>query len=446
MSVDYGGRGGGVLRFGIFEVDLRAGELYKNGRRVHVQEQPFRLLVMLLERSGDLVTRDEVRGRLWADCTFVDFDHGIRTAINKVREALGDVAENPRFIETLPRHGYRFIAPVFRGSLAKLASPPPVNSPADQAYLKGSYALKRSAGGLVTGIQHFRECIARDANHAQAYVGLALLHLQMGFGYGPLTPAEALSEARNAALQALKLDATLAEAIGSLAWVRSFGEWQWEAADREFRSAVQLNAASPEVHRLYSWYLSAMGHSEQAIAHGTIARDLDPASLQCGYGLAAAYWWSREYEQAAAEAETLVQMDPTFPGAHRICGAVNVQRKAYDEAIAAFDRANVLSGNELSTWALAHLAYGYAAAGRDAEACELLDHLERRSKETYGSPYLFALIHTSLRSIETAFEWLERGYAEKNPMLAFLRVDPLLDALRSFPRFQSLIERMKFPS
>lgn len=434
-----------MMRFGTFEADVRSGELYRSGRKVHLQEQPFQVLVYLLGRCGSVVTRDELREKIWPDHTFVDFDHAIRTAINKIREALDDNAENPRFVETVPRYGYRFIAPVVRGGVANLASTPPANSPADQAYLQGSYALRRSAGGLVTGIQHFRECIARDANHAAAHLGLALLHLQMGFGYGPLTPAEAFVEARSAALKALKLDATLSEAIACLAWVRSFGEWRWDVADREFRAAVQLNPASSEVHRLYSWHLSALGRSEEAIEHSTRARDLDPASLQSGYSVAAAYWWSRQYDLAAAEADALVRMDPTFPGAQRMRGAVSAQAKRYEDAIAAFERANVLSGNELSTWGLAHLAYGYAAAGRDARARDLLHRLECTSKDAYVSPYLLALVYANLRHTETAFEWLERGYAEKNPMLVFLRVDPLFDVLRSDQRLHDLIGRLKFP-
>src|SRR4051812_4664514 len=102
----------GRLRFGIFEADLRTGELRKRGTRVRLQEQPFQVLALLLARPGDLVTRDEIRGRLWAADTFVDFDHGLNKAINKIREALGDSAGSPRFIETVARRGYRFIAHV----------------------------------------------------------------------------------------------------------------------------------------------------------------------------------------------------------------------------------------------------------------------------------------------------------------------------------------------
>src|SRR3974390_1073616 len=103
------------VRFGIFEVDSRAGELRRQGVKVKLQEQPFQLLVMLLERPGENVTREELQRKLWPADTFVDFERGLNRAVNKLREALDDDADNPRFIETLPKRGYRFIAPVEPG-------------------------------------------------------------------------------------------------------------------------------------------------------------------------------------------------------------------------------------------------------------------------------------------------------------------------------------------
>ena len=113
----------GRLRFGVFEVDLRAGELRKHGLQVRLQEQPFEVLVMLLEHPGEVVTREELQKRLWPADTFVDFDHGLNKAINKIREALGDSAESPRFVETVARRGYRFLADV------RVADAAPVRSP-----------------------------------------------------------------------------------------------------------------------------------------------------------------------------------------------------------------------------------------------------------------------------------------------------------------------------
>src|ERR1700740_3094792 len=104
-----------VLSFGAFQVDLRAGELRKQGKRIKLQEQPLLVLKVLLGRPGEIVTREELRSQIWSADTFVDFDNSLNTAINKLREALGDSADSPRFIEPLPRRGYRFIAPVTRG-------------------------------------------------------------------------------------------------------------------------------------------------------------------------------------------------------------------------------------------------------------------------------------------------------------------------------------------
>src|SRR5438094_346855 len=118
-------RSSAILRFGVFEVDARSGELRKQGVRIKLQEQPFHVLTVLLQRPGEVVTREELRNQNWPADTFVDFDNSLNTAINKLREALGDSADSPRFIETLPRRGYRFIAPVTgvdgtaRGSVSK---------------------------------------------------------------------------------------------------------------------------------------------------------------------------------------------------------------------------------------------------------------------------------------------------------------------------------------
>src|SRR4029434_8674138 len=108
-----------ILRFGIFEIDLRAGELRRDGVKLKLQEQPFQLLCMLVEHSGEVVTREELRNRLWPADTFVDFDHSLNAAIRRLRDALGDTAENPRFVETVARRGYRFLAPVNGADIPK---------------------------------------------------------------------------------------------------------------------------------------------------------------------------------------------------------------------------------------------------------------------------------------------------------------------------------------
>jgi DNA-binding winged helix-turn-helix (wHTH) protein len=123
-------RSANVVRFDVFEVDLRAQEVYKAGRRIKLQVQPFQVLAMLLERPGDVVTREEMQKRLWPADTFVDFDHSVNTAIKKLRQALGDDKNKPRFVETLPKRGYRFLASVKKPATSSAVAETPVAAPA----------------------------------------------------------------------------------------------------------------------------------------------------------------------------------------------------------------------------------------------------------------------------------------------------------------------------
>jgi len=137
-----------LLRFGVFEVDLTAGELRKNGARIRLQEQPFQVLTALLQNAGQVVTRDELREKIWPADTFVDFDHSLNTAVNKIRESLGDSASSPRFVETLARRGYRFIAPVDSVSTTTTASAATQNLAYDIAHRKGTRAGAPAPHGL----------------------------------------------------------------------------------------------------------------------------------------------------------------------------------------------------------------------------------------------------------------------------------------------------------
>jgi DNA-binding winged helix-turn-helix (wHTH) protein len=154
------GRSPAILRFGVFEVDARAGELRKQGVRIKLQEQPFHVLTVLLQRPGEVITREELRNQNWPADTFVDFDNSLNTAINKLREALGDSADNPRFIETLPRRGYRFIAPVTRVNGTAIGTAAGVSAAARPSSRKmvSAVAVVALAAGIVGGlIWHSRQ-------------------------------------------------------------------------------------------------------------------------------------------------------------------------------------------------------------------------------------------------------------------------------------------------
>src|SRR5262245_44419146 len=146
-----------VARFGPFEVDLRTGELRKNGVRISLPDQPFQLLKTLLDRPGELVTRDELRQRLWSAETFVDFEHGLNAAVRRLRDALGDSADVPRFVETLPRRGYRFIAPVVRQPVVDVTPPsrPAAESDGEASAPPIATPAWRLSRGLAFGIAAF---------------------------------------------------------------------------------------------------------------------------------------------------------------------------------------------------------------------------------------------------------------------------------------------------
>ena len=328
---------------------------------------------------------------------------------------------------------------------ARLTPARRVNPAAFDAYLQGSYALNRVGGRPVTGIEYFRRAIATDPTYAQAYVGLCLAYIQMSFGHGPLPPALALAETKHAGMQALKLDGTLAEAHSCLAWVKAFGEWDWTEGEKEFRNGIELNPNSVQAHRLYSWYLSAMERHTEAIAVSQQACRLDPTSLAAGYTAAASYFWAHQYPQSAAEAERLLKIDPSYSGSNHLLGAVSLHTGHYENAIPYFLRAITLSGENFPVWNVGQLGCAYSRAGHRAEALKILRQLQSASTHKYVSPYIVALLLSSLGNRDQAFEWLEKAYSEHNPMLAFLRVDASLDSLRSDPRFQNLVYRMHFP-
>ena len=145
------GNGSRMIQFGIFEVDLRAGELRRNGARVRLQEQPFQVLATLLERPGEVVTREELQSRLWPADTFVDFDHSLNAAVRRLRDALGDTAENPRFVETVARRGYRFLAPVNGASHPAVTEiKAPAAKPGRKWWIAGAAVLLLA--GLVVGL------------------------------------------------------------------------------------------------------------------------------------------------------------------------------------------------------------------------------------------------------------------------------------------------------
>ena len=625
-----------VAHFGVFEVDLRTGELRKRGVKLKPQEKPLEILAALLEHPGQVVTREELHQKLWPADTFVDFDNSLNAAVNKLREILGDSAQNPIYVETLPRRGYRFLAPVespgrgaspgekraetlgkrwagaplwkfgsavlvvavvlavgiayffgvrvtpksdpaagkvmlavlpfqslsddpeqkyFCGGLteemiAQLGQINPQrlgviarttsmvykdsNKPIDQigqelgvdyvlegsvrregdrlritaqliqvsdqahlwaesydrtlasaigiqsevssrvaqtligellperqpelnrsettspaayeAYLKGRYFRELvTERGFRKGIEYFSQAVEIDPGYASGYSGLAGCYCLLG-GHGMELehPPKVMPDAKAAALKALELDETKAEAHAVVSMIRLKYDWDWSGAEKGFKRALEINPSYAQAHLWYSLYFEVTGRAEEAIAEAKRARDLDPLSLRTNVNLASQLYQAHRYDEAIEQLEKTMELDPNFWVAHWVLGDAYIQKAMYPQATRELQKALALSDRNLAV--LASLGYNYAVSGRKAEARETIKELKTLSKDRYVSPFNVAIIWTGLGQEEQAFQWLEKGYEARSRSMIWLKVDNRFDSLGSDPRFQDLLNRIGFPS
>lgn len=653
-----------IMRFGVFEADLEAGELRKHGLRLKLCEQSFQILAMLLARPGEVVSREFLRERLWPSNTFVDFDHGLNNAVMKLREALGDSSDRPRFIETLPRRGYRFIAPVeprspdleapvpdaaaaatvraiptppdavepatasssalpkgiegrrknyfalpriavlaagvlvgsalisgitmhyFRGvnaskgkanrssslvvlplenlsgdkdqdyfadgmtddliaNLAKirslrvisrstamaykgthkplpqianelsvdavvegtvmrvgnrvritaelvqvstdqhlwadtyespigdvlalqnrvssaivdeirinltkedkerLARKPAVGPEAYEDYLKGRYYWnKRSSEGFARAIGYFEEATRKDPQYALAYAGLADCYGIIGATiYGSVPAAEAAPKAKAAAIRALEIDPSLAEAETSLATAKFNYDWDWAGAADGFKRAIQLDPSYATAYQRYSLYSIALGRFDESFEQIKKARELDPLSISINASFGWRLYLAREYDRSIAQLRETLEMDPSYEWARLTLGQAYEQKGEYGLAVEELRKAVDLSHS--SPLMLSALAHACALSGNHSEALKLLAQLEALSKTEYVSPFYIAIVYLGLGKNDMAMNWLEKAYDDRSNGLVFLKVEPELDPLRTDSRFLSLQHKLNFPN
>jgi len=329
--------------------------------------------------------------------------------------------------------------------LADIADPTPRrytdNVQAYSLYLKGRFCWnKRSQEGVREAIAYFEQAIDHDPGYTLAYSGLSDSYgLQVDYRGVPVT--EGYELARRYALKALELDDNLPEAHTSLAWVQFAYDWDWEGAERSYRRALELNPGYATGHHWYSFVLLVTGQADQALVEAHTALELDPSSLSIRRGLGWLYYYTRRYESAVYHLRRAIAMNPTSEDTYRVLGLVLTQQGAYAEAERAFREAITLSP-ELS-YATAGVAHVLALQGRRREAEALLAELEARAREHYVSPVAFCIVHLGLRNTDQVFQWLERAYQDRRGWLTYLKVDPMLDAVRDDPRFAEFVKRMK---
>jgi len=317
------------------------------------------------------------------------------------------------------------------------------NTEAYHAYLKGRYFWnKRTDESVRQGIEYFKQAIEIDPNYALAYAGLADSYVILGsFGIATLPPGEAFPKAREAAARALEIDDLLAEAHASLAISVASYDRDWPAAEREFKRSIELKPGYATARHWYGFiYLAAMGRLDEAIAEVRRAHELDPLSITISSDLGLLLYLARQYDQAMGEYQKTLEMDQNFVYSHWKLGLAYEQKAMYEEAIAEFRKAIALSGRSLLP--LAQLGHAYAVSGKRDEALAVLGQLNELSKRMYVSSYRTAMIYAGLGQRKQAFEWLERAYDERDPWLIWLKRDPVVEGLRSDPRFTNLLRRM----
>ncbi len=626
-----------VYRFGVFQANLAARELRKHGVRVRLPGQPFCILSMLLEKPGEVVTREEMRQRLWTADTFVDFEHSLNTAMKKLRAALGDSPENSRYVETVPRLGYRFIAPVeeisanerpavetsgvavnveravkteeprhrrgplllgipavlitvvagyfawsrprvrplpeggrlmfavlpfenltgdsgqdyfsdglteemiaqlghldpehlgviartsvmhykhrqeqlqqigrdlavqyvlegsvrrdsgkvrisaqlvqmkdqtpvwsrqydrelsgllaLQGEIAqeiadeiqpilgsdhkritadRKSTASPSSYEAYDLYLKGRYFWnKRTKDSFQQAAEYFQQAIAKDPNYAQAYAGLAdTFGLMSTWSLVPQN--EFMPKAREAALKALRIDASVAEAHTSLALVAENYDYDWQTAEKEFRQAIQLDPGYGTAHQWYAECLSFQGRFDEALAESERARQLDPLSVIIARDHGTILYFSRQYDRAIEQFRAVREMDPDFPRTGALIEA-HVQKGQFATALAELGNPRTYGD---ATWHWAYLAYICGRAGQLERARHQLEKLEKLSRHEQVDPVTMSWAHLGMGNKEEALADLEKAYSEHFSIMTTLKVEPAYDALRGDPRFQDLLRRV----
>jgi len=312
--------------------------------------------------------------------------------------------------------------------------------------LKARYhLLKMTQEGREAGRRYCEQAIALDPSYALAHVVLSESYLLSAY-WGSTNPRESLPRAKSAALEALRLDDTIADAHSALGTVLGSGEFDWPGAEREFSRALELNPSSVAIRYDYAWcyamwFLLPLGRVEQALTEMRWALELDPLDPFYNSLLGYLLHVTRQFEPAVAQLQHAIDLDPTFFFSYWLLSIPYAHNGRLDEAIAAAEKANELSGGNAIT--LGQLGRFYGRAGRTAEARQLLEELTARRRLTYVPSSALSFIHRGLGELDEGLEWIARGIEERDPILVTaLKTEPGYDPLRSHPAYQALLRKM----
>jgi tetratricopeptide (TPR) repeat protein len=314
------------------------------------------------------------------------------------------------------------------------------NADAYQLYLKGRFYWNQGTiGGYKQSIEYFEQAIAKDPRYALAYAGLADSNLFLGSFF-----VEAISEAKTAAIKAIELDPTLAEAHVALGHIKLWLDWDWPAAELEFKQGIGLNANSALAHDQYAMYLAAMGRTSDALAEGKRAQDLDPLSPIVNTDLGWCLLYAGRTREAVEQFNKALGLDATWLSAHWGLGVSYTQQRQYPEAIAELKKA--LSLSEGSPILVGQLGFVYGLSGAKTDATRTLAQLKTLGDRQYVPSSAAALVQAGLGDKSQALDLLNRAYDEHDFSLVFLQVAPWFEGLRGEARFEQLVRKMQLPA
>ncbi len=322
---------------------------------------------------------------------------------------------------------------------ARLKSQQSVNPAAHEEYLKGRYLNKGTDAQQKRAKEYFEEAIKLDPNYAPAYAGLADFY----FSSEEKSPLVSMPRAKDMALKALELDPNLSDAHLELALIHFYADWDWAAADQEFKRALALSPNNAEAHRTRAYFLSALGRQRESLSEIREAQQLDPLSIWTQITAGYVHYFARQYDAAIEQCRKALELDPNSVGADDCLGTIYLAKGRINDAIAASLKATSLSNGDPSR--LVGLGRAYAVARQQSEALSVIQRLDKLSEHRYVSQYFAATIYAALGNKQQAFARLEQAFGERDSYLAWLKVDFAVDPLRTDPRFQNLFHRVALP-
>jgi DNA-binding winged helix-turn-helix (wHTH) protein/tetratricopeptide (TPR) repeat protein len=455
------------LQFDGWTVNRVSGEISRGGRSARLPQQPLRILLELADHAGEVVTREQLVKVLWP-AGIVDFDNGLNVAVRKLRVALDDVGEVPRYIETLPRVGYRFIGKRGAASSSLAAEPrrartgsritlvvsiaalaialglgwwlgaggsitndsaheQPRHVPsvrAQELYLEG--LSMRSRRDIETGTMaraKFEAALREDPQYAQAWAALGE-SISAGVLRQLIPPAEGIPQARAAAQRAIALDDNLVEGHYLLGQIYMDYDKDFAAARREYDRALAINDKAARLYHHLGMFEGHLGHLDQALASLRRARELEPMTLLYAGNYGLLLYEARRYDEAIAFLRPLVEANPRFDQARSVLARAMMATGDFDGA-----RAQLLARTQPGP-NQSDLGMLYAKLGRRDDALREIERLELRGREGFGVAYDQALIFVALGDLDQGCEKLRRAITDHSMLVNWMRLDPPLDPLR----------------